>query len=126
MKPRAPLLSSPSNSPRTFTSQERLLAGTGAQFHTAPVKYTTIFELDEELRSKDPNDHTGPVYPERDKGSRSRSGRKGVPRWEQWELEQRKLEQRKLEQREFDDFVRRNGRACATCRLRKVKDCTND
>ena len=110
----APLLSSPSESTRTFISQEHLVAGTGmdgtgAQFDTAPVQYPTIIELDEELPSKDPDDHTGRVHPGRNKKGRSRSGRKGP------------LPQK---HREHAALVRRSG-ACAACKLRKVQVCTN-
>ena len=118
--PRTSIPSSLSDSTRTFTSHERFLAGIGAKFFLDPVKYgafadflesLTAFRIDKGVRSNDSDGHTGAVAPKRDKGVGSRSGRKGVLT---------------RKQREHANLVRSNGGACASCRLRKVKVCTND
>ena len=82
------------------------VAGTGAQFGSAPVKYKEVLGVD------DFDDYTEPVAPEQDHGVKSRSGRKG----RKGPLRQK--------HREHAALVRRSG-ACAACRLRKVQVCTN-
>lgn len=120
MMSHTPTCSSSLDNARTFSSHQNLLAGIGAEFESDPVvssavvnfkESVTAFNLEDGVMSNDMNGLGELVIPKRDKLIRSRSGRKGVLT---------------RKQREHAALVRRSGGACAQCRSRKVKVCTND